>query len=84
MHEAYEVIVAPFLKEASAWIVKITRGECPRGVPIPRVIGKDFHTSRLAQSFKVFPYGHNINNIVSAAMENTHKESKKRGAHVSG
>lgn len=72
-------MVAPFFKEASAWIVKITRGECPRGVPIPRVVGKDFLTSRLARSFKLFPYGHNIDNIVPAAMENTH-ESKKRGA----
>lgn len=34
--------------------------------------------SRLVQSLKVFPYGHNIDTIVSAEMESALKGSKKR------
>ncbi|ONM33738.1 hypothetical protein ZEAMMB73_Zm00001d041812 [Zea mays] len=76
-----QVMTEAKLKSASAWDTEVTRGERPQGECVPRAASKDNYTSRLAQSFNVFSYGSNIEDVVSAAMEKSWKVvAKKRMA----
>jgi hypothetical protein len=60
---------SPELRESSARMLKVTGGRWPKNVPIPRAVGEDIFTSRMARDFKIFPYGRNIVAVVSAVME---------------
>jgi hypothetical protein len=51
---------SPELRESSARMLKVTGGQWPKNVPIPRTAGEDFFTSRMARDFKIFPYGRDI------------------------
>jgi hypothetical protein len=46
---------SPELRESSARMLEVTGGRWPKNVPIPRVAGEDFFTSRMAYDLKVFP-----------------------------
>jgi hypothetical protein len=59
---------SPELRESSARMLEVTGGRWPKNVPIPRVVGEDFFTSRMARDLRVFPYGRNIAAVVSAVM----------------
>jgi hypothetical protein len=50
-------------------MLRVTGGWWPRNVPIPRVAGEDFFTSRMVRKWKVFPYWRNITDVVSAVMD---------------
>jgi hypothetical protein len=74
---------SPELRESSARMLEVTWGRWPKNVPIPRVAGKDFFTSRMARDLKVFPYGRNIAAVVSAVMEKDRQDAvQKRWAVV--
>jgi hypothetical protein len=49
-------------------MLEVTGGRWPRNVPIPRAAGEDFFTSCMARDLRVFPYGRNIADVVSAVM----------------
>lgn len=66
------------LEEASSRASKVPRGEWPRGKRISQTTSGDFKTSRLTRIFNVFPYGRNIEDVVSTLMEKDRKESMKR------
>jgi hypothetical protein len=51
---------SPELWESSARMLEVTEGRWSRNVPIPRAIGEDMFTSRLACEMKFFPYGRNV------------------------
>jgi hypothetical protein len=57
------------LRESSARMLRVTGGCWPRSVPIPRVVGEDFFTSRMVREWRVLPYGRNIAAVVSAVMD---------------
>jgi hypothetical protein len=48
---------SPELREFSVRMLEVTGGQWPKNVPIPRVAGEDFFTSRMARDLRVFPYG---------------------------
>jgi hypothetical protein len=74
---------SPELRETLARMLEVTGGRCPKNVPIPRAVGEDFFTSRMARDLKVFPYGRNIAVVVSAVMENDYQDTaQKRRAIV--
>jgi hypothetical protein len=74
---------SPELRESSARMLRVTGGRWPRNVPIPRAAGKDIFTSRMARELKIFPYGRNIANVVSAVMEKDRQDAaRKRRAVV--
>jgi hypothetical protein len=74
---------SPELWESSARMLRVTGGWWPKNVPIPRVAGEDFFTSRMARDWKVFPYGRNIAAVVSAVMDMDHQgAAQKRQAVV--
>lgn len=80
--EPGEVMTLPDLQEASSRMLKITRGEWCINDPIPVAFGEDKFRSFLAQYFKVFPYGRNIDTIIIVVMDKDRLESlwKKRKA----
>jgi hypothetical protein len=74
---------SPELRESSARMLKVTGGWWPKNVPIPRVAGEDFFTSRMVRDWRVFPYGRNIAAVVSAVMDKDHQgAAQKRQAVV--
>jgi hypothetical protein len=60
---------SPELQESSARMLEVTRGRWPRNVPIPRAVGEDIFTPRLAREMNFFPYGRNIVVVVPAVMD---------------
>jgi hypothetical protein len=74
---------SPELWESSARMLEVTGGRWPKNVPIPRAAGEDFFTSRMARDLKVFPYGRNIDVVVSVVMNKDHQDAaQKRRAVV--
>jgi hypothetical protein len=74
---------SPELRESSARMLRVTGGWWPRNVPIPRVDGEDFFTSRMVRDWKVFPYGRNISAVVLAVMDKDRQgATQKRQAVV--
>jgi hypothetical protein len=74
---------SPELRESSARMLKVTGGWWPKNVPIPRVAGEDFFTSRMVRDLRVFPYGWNIAAVVSAVMDKDRQEpAQKRRAVI--
>jgi hypothetical protein len=69
---------SPELRESSARMLGVTGGRWPKNVPIPRVAGEDFFTSRMACDLRVFPYGRNIAAVVSAVMNKDHQETAQK------
>jgi hypothetical protein len=64
-------------------MLEVTGGRWPKNVPIPRAVGEDFFTSRMARDLKVFPYERNIAAVVSAVMEKDRQDAvQKRRAVV--
>jgi hypothetical protein len=74
---------SPELRESSTRMLKVTGGRWPKNVPIPRVAGEDFFTSRMARDLKIFPYGRNIAAVVSVVTEKDRQDTaQKRRAVV--
>jgi hypothetical protein len=74
---------SPELRESSTRMLEVTGGRWPKNVPIPRAVGEDFFTSRMARDLKVFPYERNIAAVVSAVMEKDRQDAvQKRRAVV--
>jgi hypothetical protein len=69
---------SPELRESSARMLKVTEGQWPRNVPIPRAAGEDIFTSRLACEMKIFPYGRNIATVVSAVMDKDRQDAARK------
>jgi hypothetical protein len=59
-------------------MLKVTRGDWHRKDPIPLASGEDYFTSRLAQDFKIFPYGRNIGVVLTAVMETDRQEAARK------
>jgi hypothetical protein len=59
-------------------MLKVTRGQWPRNVPIPRAAGEDIFTSHLAREMKIFPYGRNIAAVVSAVMDKDRQDAARK------
>jgi hypothetical protein len=59
-------------------MLEVTGGRWPKDVPIPRVAGEDFFTSRMARDLRVFPYGRNIAAVVSAVMNKDRQEAAQK------
>jgi hypothetical protein len=55
-----------------------SRGRWPKNVPIPRAAGEDFFTSRMARDLKVFPYGRNIVDVVSAVINKDRQDAAQK------
>jgi hypothetical protein len=74
---------SPELRESSARMLRVTEGWWPKNVPIPRVAGEDFFTSRMVRDWRVFPYGRNIVAVVSVVMDKDRQgATQKRQAVV--
>jgi hypothetical protein len=74
---------SPELWESSARMLEVTGGRWPKNVPVPCASGEDFFTSSMARELKIFPYGRNIADVVSAVMERDHQDAaQKRRAVV--
>jgi hypothetical protein len=74
---------SPELWESSARMLEVTGGRWPKNVPIPRAAGEDFFTSCMARYLRVFPYGWNIADVVSAVMnKDRQKAAQKRRAVI--
>jgi hypothetical protein len=74
---------SPELRESSTRMLEVTGGRWPKNVPIPRAVGEDFFTSRMAHDLKVFSYGQNIVVVVSAVMNKDRQDAaQKRRAVV--
>jgi hypothetical protein len=69
---------SPELRESSAQMLKVTEGWWPKNVPIPRAAGEDFFTSRMVHDLRVFPYGRNIDAVVSAVMDKDRQEAAQK------
>jgi hypothetical protein len=69
---------SPELRDSSVRMLEVTWGRWPRNVPIPRAVGEDMFTSRLAHGMKIFPYGRNITAIVSAVIEKDHQDATRK------
>jgi hypothetical protein len=69
---------SPELWESLARMLKVTGGWWPKNVPIPRAVGEDFFTSRMARDLRVFPYGRNIAAVVSAVMNKDRQEAAQK------
>jgi hypothetical protein len=76
--ELREVMSSPVLREASAWMLEVTRGEWCRDDCIPMASGEDDSTSFLAWYFKVFPYKRNVGAVVTAVLDKDYQESPKK------
>jgi hypothetical protein len=69
---------SPELRESSARMLKVTGGQWPRNVPIPRAAGEDIFTSRMARELKIFPYGRNIAIVVSVVLEKDRQDVARK------
>jgi hypothetical protein len=69
---------SPELRESSTRMLEVTGGRWPKNVPIPRVAGEDFFTSRMTRDLRVFPYGRNIAAVVSAVMNKDHQDAAQK------
>jgi hypothetical protein len=69
---------SPELRESLARMLEVTGGRWPKDVPIPRAVGEDFFTSRMARDLRVFPYGQNIVVVVSAVMNKDRQEAAQK------
>jgi hypothetical protein len=49
-------------------MLEVTEGRWPKNLPIPWAEGEDMSTSRIARGLRIFPYGRNIDVVVSAVM----------------
>ena len=47
-------------------------------IPIPRVAGEDMFTSCLAREMKIFPYGRNIDVVLSAVMDKDRQDAMRK------
>jgi hypothetical protein len=64
-------------------MLRVTGGCWPRNVPIPCAAGEDCFTSRMVRQWRVFPYGRNIADVVSAVMDKDRQGAvQKRQATV--
>jgi hypothetical protein len=45
---------------------------------IPRAVGEDIFTSRMARELKIFPYGRNIADVLSAVMDKDRQDSVRK------
>jgi hypothetical protein len=68
----------PELRESSARMLRVTGGQWPRNVPIPRAASEDMFTSRMARELKIFPYGWNIAAVVSTVMERDRQDAARK------
>jgi hypothetical protein len=59
-------------------MLKVTGGRWPRNVPIPRAAGEDIFTSRMAGELKIFPYGRNIDAVVSSVMDKDRQDAARK------
>jgi hypothetical protein len=74
---------SPELRESSARMLRVTGGWWPKNVHVPRAAGEDFFTSRMVRDWKVFPYGRNIDAVMSAVMDKDRQgAAQKRQAVV--
>jgi hypothetical protein len=73
-----ERMSSPELRESSARMLKVTGGRWPRNVQIPRAAGEDIRTSRLAREMRIFPYGRNVADVVSAVMEMDRQDASRK------
>lgn len=78
--ESREIMNSPILWEASVRMLKMTSGEWHKDDPIPRASSKDYFTSKLAWFFRLFPYGHIIDVVVTLMDKDRRESSKKRKA----
>jgi hypothetical protein len=69
---------SPELRESSTRMLKVTGGRWPKNVLIPRAVGEDIFTSRVARDLKIFPYGRNIAVVVSEVMEKDHQDAAQK------
>jgi hypothetical protein len=69
---------SPELRESLTRMLKVTGGRWARNVPIPRAAGVDMFTSRMARELKIFPYGRNIAEVVSAVMDKDHQDATRK------
>lgn len=76
--ESGEIMNSPVLCEASVRMLKTTGGEWHKDNPIPRASSKDYFTSKLAWFFRLFPYGHIIDVVVTTLMDKDRRESSKK------
>jgi hypothetical protein len=72
-----EVMSSPELQETSSHKLSVTRGRWHRNDPIPRATGDDYFTSHLARELRIFPYGRNIGDVVSAVSEKDHQDAQR-------
>ena len=70
-----ERMSSPELQESSARMLKVVGGRWPRNVLIPRAVGEDIRTSRLAREMRIFPYEWNVDVVVSAVMEKDRQDA---------
>jgi hypothetical protein len=73
-----EGCLGPELRESLARTLRVTGGQWPKNVPIPRAAGEDMFTSRMARDLKIFPYGRNIAAVVSAVMEQDRQDAAQK------
>jgi hypothetical protein len=64
--------------EFLARMLKVSGGRWPRNVLIPRVVGEDMLTSRMAHELTIFPYERNISAVVSAVMDNDRQDAARK------
>jgi hypothetical protein len=69
---------SPELQESSARMLEVTRGRWPMNIPTPRVAGEDMFTSCLAREMKIFPYGRNIDVVLSAVMDKDRQDAMRK------
>jgi hypothetical protein len=69
---------SPELRESSARMLEVTRGRWPKNVPIPRATGEDFFMSLMARDLRVFTYGRNIADVVSAVMNKDRQDAAQK------
>jgi hypothetical protein len=69
---------SPELRESLARMLEVTGGRWLRNVLIPRAVGEDMFTSRLARELKVFPYRRNIAAVVSAVMDKDRQDATQK------
>jgi hypothetical protein len=59
-------------------MLKVTGGQWPRNVSIPRAAGEDIFTSRMPRELKIFPYGRNIAAVVLVVMERDRQDAARK------
>jgi hypothetical protein len=56
-------------------MLKVTGGRWHKKDPIPWATGDDYFMSCMAHELKIFPYGRNIGDVVSAVMDKDRQEA---------